>query len=77
MHALATAPPPPSAETGTGGRRAGSPASPKVDEHRQAEDGTFYSKAEFIDYYGGTDEWDAAAETALPATALDDSDDSD
>ena len=30
------------------------------DETRADQDGTVYSKADFIAYYGGTDEWDAA-----------------
>ena len=36
-------------------------AKPTEPERRLADDGCMYTKAEFIEFYGGTTEWDAAA----------------
>ena len=37
-------------------------AAPGEPEYRVADDGVPYTKAAFIEHYGGTDEWDAASE---------------
>ena len=37
-----------------------------LSETREGEDGFQYTKAEFVEHFGGTAEWDAAATTPLP-----------
>ena len=39
-------------------------SSSKITERREAPDGNLYSKSEFYEYFGGFDEWDAAAPPA-------------
>ena len=58
----------------TGGENdpAAANASSADEEKRTSPDGNAYTKQEFIDFYGGTDEWDAAApppSTPLKASA--------
>jgi hypothetical protein len=43
---------------------------PSEAEKRIAEDGSHYTKQEFIDFYGGTDQWDAAPKVSSEETAV-------
>lgn len=63
--------------TQTPSAQAAAPSKPAGPERRKADDGSFYTREEFIEYYGGTTEWEtaekekpkAAASSTAPSTS--------